>query len=264
MYLTWADDQPFGQPTRIQHLGGDGVRAAGWPDSALRVNSTSTTQAHTVMATDGSGGVIAVWNELGGCCDRIGLFAQKFVTDGIVATALSLVNASATPELVTLLWSGVGAGGLAAIVERRTERTTWQTIGAAAPDGPDRLRFEDRSVEPGTRFAYRLSYHEDGTQRVTSEAWVEVPLALELALEGFRPNPASHPPVVRFTLPSAASASLELLDVSGRRVASHDLSAFGPGRHAIRLDSWRAPPGVYWMRLQYGERALLRRGVVAR
>jgi hypothetical protein len=73
---------------------------------------------------------------------------------------------------------------------------------------------------------------------------------LRLALHGVRPNPALREMLCEFTLPAAAPASLQLLDVAGRRVWSQDVGALGPGRHAVTIPAeGRRPAGVYLLAL---------------
>jgi len=178
---------------------------------------------------------------------------------------VSLFHTEAAPDRVRLVWAGAGAGGLAAAVERRTEAEDWRALGAAFPDGPDRLACVDTTVLPGTRYAYRLAYTEDGVERRTAEAWVEVPRALELALEGLRPNPSAGRPQVAFTLPAAGRARIELLDVAGRRVLRHDAGVLPAGRHVVDLAAAaRLAPGVYLVRLESGGRTAQARSVVIR
>ena len=65
------------------------------------------------------------------------------------------------------------------------------------------------------------------------------------------PNPVRGELTVRFTLPDARPARLELLDLAGRRVAARDVR--GDGAHAERLGEAAAlPPGVYLLRLTHG------------
>jgi hypothetical protein len=53
--------------------------------------------------------------------------------------------------------------------------------------------------------------------------------------------------------PGGDSPRLEVVDVSGRRVAERDLGLLGPGRHTIRLDEVSTmAPGVYFLRLTNG------------
>jgi hypothetical protein len=247
----------------LQHLTGAGTPVSGWPGTGV-ILTTAGSPYDGQITPDGAGGVIAVWND-----SRNGfqyqLYAQRFKGGVITSVQLSLVSAEAEPNRVRLTWQGTGAANLAARVERRDEIGTWLPLGVPTSDGSDRLRFEDASVSPGTRYAYRLGYVEDGAERFTEETWVEVPRAFELALDGFRPNPAAGVPTISFTLASASVARLEVLDVAGRRVAERDLISFGPGRHSIRLDSAAALcPGVYLVRLAQGDRVLRARGIVSR
>ena len=87
--------------------------------------------------------------------------------------------------------------------------------------------------------------------------------ATEFALEGARPSPSTGGRlVVRFSLASAAPTSLELFDVSGRRVRERAVGALGAGRHAVDLGEGAAlRPGLYMIRLTQGaRRRVARRG----
>jgi hypothetical protein len=81
---------------------------------------------------------------------------------------------------------------------------------------------------------------------------------LQLSLEGARPNPSPGTPQIWFTLPGEGPASLELLDVAGRRVANAQVGERGPGRHVQTLGE-HVRPGIYWVRLsRLGERRVAR------
>jgi hypothetical protein len=259
-YAAWERDPQV----IMQHLDAQGAVAPGWAPGGAPVARTSG-QFDPRPASDGAGGAILVWEEASRSAGRLGIYAQRFGIDGPVAVELALASAEATPERVALVWHGPGAGALEAAVERRRESDDWQEIGAAAAAGADRLRYEDRRVVAGERYAYRLAYKDEGIERHTVESWVEVPRALELSLEGFRPNPVVGPPVVAFTLPTAAPARLDVLDVTGRRVLTRDVGALGAGRHTLRLSEGPPlAPGVYLILLRQGARVLHMRGVVTR
>jgi PKD repeat protein len=83
----------------------------------------------------------------------------------------------------------------------------------------------------------------------------------QLALDGLHPNPATGPFTVWFTLPSAAAATLDVLDVSGRRVVSREVGSLGPGRHQVQMPG-ALSPGLYLVRLTQGSAARVRRAVV--
>jgi hypothetical protein len=58
---------------------------------------------------------------------------------------------------------------------------------------------------------------------------------------------------VNLSLEGASPALLEVFDVGGRRVWSHDIGGLGAGKHEVRLgDGERYPSGVYMVRLTQG------------
>ncbi len=80
------------------------------------------------------------------------------------------------------------------------------------------------------------------------------PAPAVLALERPWPNPALGGRLdVRFTLPVAAAARLELLDVAGRTVVARDVDALGVGEHSLDLAEGRhLASGLYFVRLAQG------------
>jgi hypothetical protein len=214
-YVVWRRQDSTGNPNFVQHLTAGGVVAPGWPAYGLRL-SPGVSQFDPRITSDGKGGAIAAWDE--GAFARRGVWAQRFVMDGVVAAQVSLVSAQALPDEVRLVWHTSDATSFHATVERRSEVTEWRPIGSVDADGAGRIEYRDRHVVAGERYAYRLAYADEGGERHTVETWVSVPRALALALEGLRPNPAVRDLNVSFTLPSAAPARLEILDAGGRRV----------------------------------------------
>jgi hypothetical protein len=76
------------------------------------------------------------------------------------------------------------------------------------------------------------------------------------ALERTWPNPARGGLHVAFSLATDAPASVELLDLAGRRVLERRLGVLGAGRHELSLSGEAAslPVGVYALRLTQGGR----------
>jgi len=59
---------------------------------------------------------------------------------------------------------------------------------------------------------------------------------------------------VAFSLASSAPATIELIDLAGRRVHAEAISEPTPGPRTLRLMPGRAlSPGIYWARLEQGE-----------
>jgi streptogramin lyase len=73
-----------------------------------------------------------------------------------------------------------------------------------------------------------------------------------LQIAGVRPNPAREFFEASILVPSAGTVKLEMFDVGGRRVHSHEAS-FAPGRHSVHV---RYPsglsPGLYLLRITQG------------
>ena len=94
-----------------------------------------------------------------------------------------------------------------------------------------------------------------------SQVAVRTPVAAatSLSLDRLWPNPGTRLPAVAYTLASTGPATLELLDVAGRRVLFDDLRAPGAGPHEWSLEHHKKPsPGMYWLRLQQDGRSVTR------
>ncbi len=99
----------------------------------------------------------------------------------------------------------------------------------------------------------------------TGGSTVDAPAPAEasLALASVWPNPLHGPAHVRFRLAGGDAAGLELLDVSGRVVASRAVGAGAAGTYEVVFDpGTRLAPGLYWMRLREGMRTCAQRVVV--
>ena len=167
-----------------------------------------------------------------------------------VATLVSLVSAEGKSDRVSIVWY-VGQPALSAAVYRRTGDSPWSALGQLFADGSGYLRFEDHAVERGERYVYRLGIQDGGVEGFFGETSV-LAEDLEFALEGLVPNPSVGDRfTIHFTLPSADPATLELLDVSGRRLASQRVAGL-VGRQTLVLDSGHGlSPGLYWIRLRH-------------
>ena len=90
--------------------------------------------------------------------------------------------------------------------------------------------------------------------------------ARELAITAVRPNPTSEGGAeVSFALASSSAATLEVLDVAGRRVEAHDLARLGQGNHTLRIGARASlAPGHYWVRIRQDGRSVTRSATVIR
>ena len=143
-------------------------------------------------------------------------------------------------------WPGFPASQ--SIVAPSASTTPWSfavTVPDSAALGTDHLCFQ--LTQPNGVVAATCCF----TLTIASPLAVGPGGVADLALSGAWPNPASQRLGVAFTLPSAASATLELLDVAGRRVVRREVGGMGPGAHVLDLSNAAAElhSGVYTIRL---------------
>jgi hypothetical protein len=93
---------------------------------------------------------------------------------------------------------------------------------------------------------------------------VDIPVSTGVAFHGVRPQPATGPLRVTFTLPSSRHVTCDLFDLHGRRLRSYDAGLLAAGDHAIEVPGSRLAPGVYSIRLTAGAESLRRPAVVVR
>ena len=70
------------------------------------------------------------------------------------------------------------------------------------------------------------------------------------------PNPIGQQGTIEYALPEKAKVTLRVYDVLGRQVATLAQGRKDAGRHAVRLETGRLSSGVYFGRLQVGDRTL--------
>ncbi len=126
---------------------------------------------------------------------------------------------------------------------------------------PPRSAGEAISVPPGTWW-WRVGSADAGW----SQPWVvtvaggtavsmDGELPTSVALDAIWPNPFNPLATIRFGLPADAVATVDVVDVLGRRVAVIDAGARrSAGWHTVQFDGSRLASGVYFVRLAAGGR----------
>ena len=79
--------------------------------------------------------------------------------------------------------------------------------------------------------------------------------APRFAVLGAWPNPARESALLRYSLPAASRAWLEVYDLGGRLVASRDLGVQSPGAQKAWLTRDALGPGLYFYRIRIGDPA---------
>jgi hypothetical protein len=188
-----------------------------------------------------------------------GMF-ERFV-DAPVATQISLVGAEIIDGHPRMTWYTADGAGERLNVFRRTEPGDWATVGDALVDGTGQLVFEDRDAVRGRSYEYAVGLLIDGAERRAGNVWVDVPLDAAFALRAASMQGRGGLKFV-VSLPTAAPANLDLMDVSGRRVAHVDLGSLGVGEHTVSLDAAVSKSGVYWARLSQAGKMITTRVAV--
>jgi hypothetical protein len=129
------------------------------------------------------------------------------------------------------------------------------------------FRFVDDSVLPGNTYRYRVEYDAGGPRQLLFETGAIQTPGMPLALYQNTPNPFNPATTIRYYLPSACRVTLEIFDVSGRRVRSLVERDEQAGMHSVTWDGCsgqgdRAVSGVYFYRLRAGKEVISRKMVL--
>ena len=175
-----------------------------------------------------------------------------------------LLGSRAAPDAVRLDWYLAGGSGTPAELERRHGDGGWISMGSMTADAGGQAHFEDRAVEAGGEYHYRVSLiGPEGPER-SDEAAIVVPGGSGILLLGARPNPSSSvTPEIASWLPGAGGARLEIFDVRGRRVWASEIGDLGQGMHRIQPPGLTGP-GVYFARMSRGSETQFARFVTLR
>lgn len=195
--------------------------------------------------------------------DRVGLSAEF---------GLLREQASIFVDPQTLLDSGAPQSGVGSVV-------TAGIVLPVFPSDPDtHFRFRLRTPNPYFPRSPWLTLHANGP-RDTKVRFREIlpvsdvpsfdPELTALELELPTPNPVHRAARVAFTMPAAAHVRLELLDVSGKRIATLLDEQRDAGRHVLDWNreadaSGILPSGIYFLRMSAGAEEAVRKVMLRR
>jgi hypothetical protein len=256
--IVWEDERTgTGVDICAQTISSTGQ--VGWAPNGVELCTSPNDQSTATIVSDGAGGAIVAWQDFRNATNGADVYAQRIWADGSTPVRLSFVDAEVAADAVTLTWYADRSGGGVATVYRSTSGGEWTAIGEVTADGTGYLRYTDHSAGTATRAGYRLGIVDAGVEGFYGETWVDLPAlqggpSVAFALDPVRPNPShGNALVVGFALPGGTPASLELLDVSGRRIAAREVGSLGAGRHELDLaQGSRFAPGLYLVRLTQG------------
>jgi len=138
-------------------------------------------------------------------------------------------------------------------VERSVDGVTWSVVGAVLPSANGTMRFTDSGISAGQTRAWRVRSTIAGTTMTSTPVWLtlqsatgvpKTPVALSIRAAVSRPGTIG----VMCALPRSGRASVELVDVTGRRLDRVDLGRIEAGERQVELGAG-LPAGLYFARL---------------
>ena len=172
----------------------------------------------------------------------------------------SLIEATATPDAVTLKWNPGAADGIPNVLSR-LDGATWTKLQERVPRASEE-RYDDRDVRRGGTYRYRLSFRSEGREQVFAEPVVRVPILTSSTLR-VMPNPASAALHIDVVLRPGDPAILEVFDLRGRLLERRRLASVAAGEQVITLRR-DLESGIYLVRLEQGGRSESAKAVVVR
>jgi len=197
-----------------------------------------------------------------------GGIVYKFMPVEPTAVTLSAFVADAEEDGIRLRWQFGEASDVTAVQIERADFADgpWSEIETERRLAGDMEEALDRSVSPGATYHYRLvvNSRSDGETTLPSISATARGGVASLALTRVSPNPSAGRLAVDFVLSRAGHATLRLLDLQGRAVATLASGARTAGPHRVTWDAGAGiPAGLYFVELQAGGTAATRRVALA-
>ena len=232
-YFAWDEQGPgAADQGRLLHLDAEGRPAAGWPTRGISLGLEVSN-----LFSDLDGGVFVTW------VDSSAAYLQRFESrwnPGFAQPAVFSLGPPAGRRMVRV--AADGRGGVFLAWEEQIQGTTdiqvqHVSLGAWVASGP---------LPPAG----------------------EQPAAIAFAVHPIFPNPAHTQCRIAFDLPGQSRVSIDVFDVTGRRVARlAEGRAFEAGRQSLAWDllnrqGRRVPAGIYLVRVDAGSNHAVGRIVV--
>jgi hypothetical protein len=183
------------------------------------------------------------------------------ITDAVTATLVQRFSAAAEADRVRVRWETLGGLDLAGFRLYRAlrEEGPYEPLESTLQpyQGETRFEEEDRAVEPGSAYWYRLeAVGRDGASLWAGPISVRVPpVAGRLAWQRTAPNPFELSVTMTLAVPKAGEGWVRLYDVAGHEVATLHRGPLPPGLHTFTWGGTNTrgeptPAGIYLLRAE--------------
>jgi hypothetical protein len=283
VYVAWQDFRS-GTDNHIfaQHLGANGAVATGWPQDGTPVCQAQFSQYYPQVAGDGGTGLYVTWQDyrdgttnhiyaqhltagntpwaadgIQVCAAANGQFSPQVAADGQGGAFITWYDSrsGSTNDIYAQQLSGAGAlnpnydrNGLGICLAPNTQQ--FPVLASSGP-GTTVVTWQDLRAGGATTAAI-FALQANGI----AAAAVGPSGLPALQLSPARPNPFEQGSKIRLTLAAPTFVRAEVLDVSGRHVATLALGNLDAGVHELSWDGSnahgeRAAAGVYLVRVQW-------------
>lgn len=282
VFVAWQDFRS-GTDNHIfaQHLSAAGALVNGWPANGSPVCQAQYSQYYPVVAADGASGLFVAWQDYRtGSTNHI--YAQHLTADNTAWVADGIPVSSASNGQFAPQVAADGAGGaFITWYDSRNGSTNdifvhqvnaqgvlnpaWDRNGLGICLAPNTQQFPVlatnragstvmtwQDLRSGGVTTAAIFAQQTGATGTTA---VEGPPASGSQIGFARPNPSRGSSEIQMTLAAPAFVRAEVLDITGRRVATLASRSFAAGNHQLRWDGSnargeRAAPGVYLVRVR--------------
>jgi hypothetical protein len=282
-FVTWQDFRT-GTDNHIfaQRVTGSGTVPTSWPANGSPVCQAQYSQYYPVVVGDGLGGAFFAWQDYRtGTTNHI--FAQHLTAAnvGLVADGIPVSLASVgqfSPQIAYdgrngafITWYDSRSGSTNDVYVQRLDEQgrlnpAWDVNGLPVCVATNTQQFPVVTASsPGTAIVTWQDLRSGGATTaaifagqavIPSAAGIDDDDRLEAALGAPRPNPSRGTARIQLTLPHTAFVRAEVIDLTGRRVATLASETFSAGTHSLAWDGsiargGRASPGVYLVRVKW-------------
>ena len=240
------EDHDNSQATLAADIDGDGALEAIYTEEGSFAGDVSGIHRAEITSFRGAGELESLVLDAGEPTDWSSIDWESLVP---ASTDLAVQVRSSNDPNDLGPWSSdiTSPGSLAGILDPGTRYAQYKVL----------LTSSDSSMSPVLR---EISLVEGNTSSAPGSEGDTRSLAATLSFETLLPNPTAGASVARFSLPNAESVRLEIVDPSGRRIATPLSAVLGAGLHDVALPELAA--GVYLVRLQSESGSAVRKLVV--
>ncbi|MDD8017309.1 MAG: T9SS type A sorting domain-containing protein [Bacteroidota bacterium] len=235
--FSWDDSRTSSDDIYAQRINSIGL--AQWTATGTGICVQANPQANPKICSDGSGGAIVVWddNRISGINQDI--YAQRINGTGIVQWTPNgvAVSTAANNQNQPLIISSSSGGAVVVWDDYR--------IGGSGNTHPD---------------FYAQKINGNGAPTVVSHGFVSE--SKSFLLEQNYPNPFNPATVIKYQLPTNSHVTLKVYDAIGREVATLVNGVKEAGYYSVTFDASKLSSGIYFTRLQNGDKVQLKKMVL--